>query len=165
MTKIRFIIGDEVLTATLDENAAANDFARMLPLELSLSDYHGIEKVADLGHKLDDTGMPRAYEPRVRVPCRASARQKCHFACAYITHFRWKDWGHIGRTGERFTAPNLAGAIFVGSYSHRLGESRRGGKGKCERGGKYAFHNRSSPLVRGGQGAGGRKNPDHVIKG
>lgn len=64
MTKIRFIIGDEVLTATLEENAAANDFARMLPLELSLSDYHGIEKVADLGRKLDDTGMPRSYEPK-----------------------------------------------------------------------------------------------------
>lgn len=64
MTKIQVIVGGEVLTATLDDNAAARDFAGMLPLELTLSDYHGTEKVADLGRKLDNSGMPRAYEPK-----------------------------------------------------------------------------------------------------
>ncbi|OWU83521.1 hypothetical protein ATO6_18720 [Oceanicola sp. 22II-s10i] len=64
MTRIRFIVGQEVLTATLDDNAPARDFAAMLPLDLTLSDYHGTEKVADLGRKLDDTGAPRAYTPK-----------------------------------------------------------------------------------------------------
>ncbi len=64
MSRISVFVGDEVLSATLDDTPAARDFASMLPLELTLSDYHGTEKVADLGCKLDDTGAPRSYEPK-----------------------------------------------------------------------------------------------------
>ena len=64
MTRIQVIVGSHVLSATLDDTAAGRDFASMLPLELTLSDYHGIEKVADLGRKLDATGAPGAYEPK-----------------------------------------------------------------------------------------------------
>lgn len=64
MTRIQVVVGDEVLTATLDDNSAARDFVGMLPLQLMLSDYHGTEKVADLGRKLDNIGMPRAYTPK-----------------------------------------------------------------------------------------------------
>lgn len=63
MTKIQFTFGSEVLTATLDDTSAGRDFAAMLPLELTLSDYHGIEKIADLPRKLDTTGAPDAYTP------------------------------------------------------------------------------------------------------
>ncbi len=63
MTKITFTFGAEVLTATLDDTPAGQDFAAMLPLELELTDYHGIEKIADLPRKLDTTGAPRAYKP------------------------------------------------------------------------------------------------------
>ncbi|MBW6417441.1 hypothetical protein J5Y17_06975 [Celeribacter sp. PS-C1] len=63
MTKIQFTFGSEVLTATLDDTPAGQDFAAMLPLELELKDYHGIEKVADLPRKLDTSGAPRAYKP------------------------------------------------------------------------------------------------------
>lgn len=63
MTRINVIVGDEVMPATLDDTPAARDFESMLPIDLTLSDYHGIEKVADLDRKLDDTGAPRAYEP------------------------------------------------------------------------------------------------------
>ena len=63
MTRINVIVGDEVMSATLNDTPAARDFASMLPLELTLSDYHGIEKVADLGRKLDDAGAPQAYAP------------------------------------------------------------------------------------------------------
>lgn len=62
--KITFTIADSVLPATLDDSPAARDFASMLPLTLSLSDYHGIEKVADLGRKLDSSGMPASYAPK-----------------------------------------------------------------------------------------------------
>ena len=58
MTRIKFIIGTDELYATLDDTASGRDFARLLPLELTLSDYHGIEKVADLPRKLDITGAP-----------------------------------------------------------------------------------------------------------
>lgn len=62
--KITFTAGDTVLPATLDDTAPARDFASMLPLTLTLEDYHGVEKVADLGRTLDSTGMPPSYEPK-----------------------------------------------------------------------------------------------------
>lgn len=63
MTKIQFTFGAEVLTATLDDTPAGRDFAALLPLDLDLTDYHGIEKIADLPRKLDTTDAPRAYKP------------------------------------------------------------------------------------------------------
>ncbi len=63
MTKIKIIIDDEALSATLDNTAPGRDFADMLPLELTLSDYHGIEKIADLPRELDSTDAPASYKP------------------------------------------------------------------------------------------------------
>lgn len=63
MIKMNVIVGDTVLPATLDDTPAARDFASLLPLELTLSDYHGTEMVADLGRKLDTTGAPQSYKP------------------------------------------------------------------------------------------------------
>lgn len=62
--KITFTMDDTVLAATLDDTPAARDFAAMLPLSLTLSDYHGVEKVADLGRRLDSSGMPDSYAPK-----------------------------------------------------------------------------------------------------
>lgn len=64
MTRIIFKVGQDRLAATLDDSPAARDFAGMLPLTLTLSDYHGIEKVGDLGRALDSSGMPDSYEPK-----------------------------------------------------------------------------------------------------
>ena len=63
MTKIEVKVDGTVLRATLDDTPAGRDFARMLPLDLTLNDYHGVEKVADLPRKLDTSGAPVAYEP------------------------------------------------------------------------------------------------------
>lgn len=63
MTRIHVIAGSQTLSATLDDTPAGRDFARLLPLELSLSDYHATEKVADLPHKLDTTNAPASYTP------------------------------------------------------------------------------------------------------
>lgn len=60
---IRVIIDGTVLTATLDDSAAARDFASLLPLDLSLSDYASTEKVADLPRRLETDGAPRSYQP------------------------------------------------------------------------------------------------------
>lgn len=63
MTKIRVILPDATLTATLNDSPAGRDFARLLPLDLTLADYHGIERIADLPRALDTTGAPRSYTP------------------------------------------------------------------------------------------------------
>jgi hypothetical protein len=64
MTRIHVIVGNETLSATLDDTPAGRDFATLLPLDLSLSDYHTTEKVADLPRKLDTTGAPASYTPK-----------------------------------------------------------------------------------------------------
>ncbi|MCW2308900.1 cyclophilin-like fold protein [Rhodobium gokarnense] len=61
MTKITVIVGDDTLTATLDDTAAGRDFAKLLPLDLTLRDFHGNEKIADLPRALDTTGAPASY--------------------------------------------------------------------------------------------------------
>ena len=64
MTRIHMIVGHETLSATLDDTPAGRDFATLLPLALSLSDYHATEKVADLPRKLDTTDAPARYTPK-----------------------------------------------------------------------------------------------------
>lgn len=64
MTRIHVVIGGQRLPATLDDSAAARDFAALLPLELELTDYAQTEKVAPLPNKLDTTGAPAAYAAR-----------------------------------------------------------------------------------------------------
>lgn len=64
MTRIHLIVGNETLTATLDDTAAGRDFAKLLPLELSLSDYHATEKIADLPRALDTRDAPASYTPQ-----------------------------------------------------------------------------------------------------
>jgi hypothetical protein len=63
MTRINEIVETDTLGATLDDTPAAPDFAAMLPLELTLSDYHGIAKVADLPRRIDTTRAPECYTP------------------------------------------------------------------------------------------------------
>ncbi|WP_338035895.1 cyclophilin-like fold protein [Halochromatium roseum] len=63
MTRIQLIVGGETLSATLDDTPAGRDFAALLPLELSLTDYHATEKIADLPRTLDTRGAPAKYAP------------------------------------------------------------------------------------------------------
>ena len=62
---IRIIVDGAELRATLDDNSAARDFAAMLPLELTLEDYHGIEKIADLPARLATEDTPAGIDPEV----------------------------------------------------------------------------------------------------
>lgn len=64
MTKIDIIVGNDILTATLDDTTVAEDFVSLLPLDLTLSDYHATEKVADLPRKLDISDAPDSYTPK-----------------------------------------------------------------------------------------------------
>jgi len=63
--KIRIIVEGTALSATLDDSAAGRDFASLLPMELTLSDYHGIEKIADLPRRLSTEGAPEGIDPEI----------------------------------------------------------------------------------------------------
>ncbi|GAA2422477.1 cyclophilin-like fold protein [Streptomyces coeruleofuscus] len=59
---IRLTVHGQAVDATLNDSAAARDFAALLPLTLDLSDFHGKERVADLPRRLDTSGAPDAAE-------------------------------------------------------------------------------------------------------
>ncbi|MFT3821333.1 MAG: cyclophilin-like fold protein [Rubrivivax sp.] len=61
--KIRLIVGDKVTTATLYDNATAKDFASLLPLSLTMTDYDTIERVSNLPRKLSMLGAPEGMTP------------------------------------------------------------------------------------------------------
>ncbi len=55
---IRILVADTELQGTLDNTPTARDFADLLPLTLTLSDFHATEKVADLPRGLDTSAAP-----------------------------------------------------------------------------------------------------------
>jgi hypothetical protein len=63
--KIRIIVDGAELTATLEDNVASRDFAALLPLDLTLKDYNGTEKIADLPSRLSTTGLPEGVAPNI----------------------------------------------------------------------------------------------------
>lgn len=63
--KIRIITDGAVLNGTLEDNAASRDFAALLPLDLTLADYHGSEKIADLPSRLSTDGVPDGIDPDI----------------------------------------------------------------------------------------------------
>lgn len=52
--KVRIMFGEEDFIATLEDHASAREFAAMLPLELTISDYANNEKIAYLPRKLTE---------------------------------------------------------------------------------------------------------------
>lgn len=54
--RVRMIFGDREMIADLCENATANDFVSMLPLDLTIEDFGGNEKIAHLPRKLTEEG-------------------------------------------------------------------------------------------------------------
>lgn len=63
--RVRIIIEDIELMATLEDTAAGRDFASLLPLDLALQDYHGIEKISDLPMRLSTAGAPAGVDPDI----------------------------------------------------------------------------------------------------
>jgi hypothetical protein len=52
--KVRITFGNENVTVTLEDHASAREFASMLPLDLTISDYASNEKIAHLPRKLTE---------------------------------------------------------------------------------------------------------------
>lgn len=63
--RIRITVEGTELPASLEDTATARDFAAMLPLELTLEDYHATEKVADLPSRLSTEDAPEGVDPDV----------------------------------------------------------------------------------------------------
>lgn len=61
--KIRIVTADRTFMAVLDDHAAARDFAALLPIELTLSDYNRTEKIADLPRRLSVEEAPDGIKP------------------------------------------------------------------------------------------------------
>ena len=63
--KIRLDVEGTTITATLIDNATSRDFASLLPLTLTLTDYAATEKISDLPRKLSTEGAPPGSDPSV----------------------------------------------------------------------------------------------------
>ena len=61
--KINIRVGDRVIPATLNGSKAAQDFASLLPLSMTLEDYASTEKISDLPKRLSTEGAPRGFDP------------------------------------------------------------------------------------------------------
>ncbi|MDQ1006784.1 hypothetical protein QFZ82_001269 [Streptomyces sp. V4I23] len=61
---IRLTIDGHPLDATLNDSAAARDFASLFPLTLDLEDFHQTERIADLPRRLDTSGVSDTSAPR-----------------------------------------------------------------------------------------------------
>jgi len=61
--RIRLILSDIELAATLDDHPAARDFYALLPLALALEDYASTEKIAMLPRRLGTDGAPARHTP------------------------------------------------------------------------------------------------------
>jgi len=63
--KINIRAADRVIPATLNDSKAAQEFASLLPLSLTLEDYASTEKISDLPRRLSTDGAPPGFDPSV----------------------------------------------------------------------------------------------------
>ncbi|MFC7738659.1 cyclophilin-like fold protein [Roseomonas sp. GCM10028921] len=63
--KIRIDIEGATMTGALEDSATARDFATLLPMSVTLSDYAATEKVSDLPRRLSTEGAPAGIDPAV----------------------------------------------------------------------------------------------------
>ncbi|HEY5329885.1 MAG TPA: cyclophilin-like fold protein [Acidobacteriaceae bacterium] len=64
MTSIEIVAGERRWTAHISDTPSANDFLAQLPLELTLKDFGGNEKIADLPRTLTRKDAPDAITPK-----------------------------------------------------------------------------------------------------
>ncbi len=109
--KIRLIVGDRVLTATMIDNATTRDFLSLLPLTLTLKDYAGTEKVSDLPKRLSTGGAPSGSDP--------SAGDITYYAPWGNLAIFYRDFGYssglviLGKIDDGIEAFNVSGSAKV----------------------------------------------------
>ncbi|MFR9779592.1 cyclophilin-like fold protein [Micromonospora sp. MS34] len=63
--QIHLAVGGTVIPATLENSQASRDFAALLPLTLTLTDYAGTEKVSNLPTRLSTASSPEGVDPDI----------------------------------------------------------------------------------------------------
>lgn len=63
--KIKVTLGRKEFTATLTDSKTSRDFISLFPLELTLEDYAGTEKIDNLPKRLSTEGAPDGSTPSV----------------------------------------------------------------------------------------------------
>ena len=63
--QINIRLEGRIIPATLNDSKAAQDFASLLPLSLTLEDYNFTEKISDLPRRLSTDGAPPGFDPSV----------------------------------------------------------------------------------------------------
>lgn len=64
MTMVEIVSGTRIWTVRIEDGPASREFLTQLPLKLTLSDFGGNEKIADLPRPLTPDGAPDAITPR-----------------------------------------------------------------------------------------------------
>ena len=65
MTTIRITIGSKTITGELNDSPTAQDLAAQLPVEVTLADFNGVEKVGKLPRPLTMQGVPAGADPEI----------------------------------------------------------------------------------------------------
>lgn len=99
--------GDQIINATLEDNATSRDFLALLPLALTLEDYHATEKIADLPSRLNTVHAPAGTTP----------------APGDITYYA--PWGNLAIFYRPF--PYSAGLVRLGRLEGDLAPLQRSG--------------------------------------
>ena len=63
--KIRIILNDKIIEATLENNPTSKDFVSLLPMNVELNDYAGTEKITYLSRKLSTENAPNGVTPSI----------------------------------------------------------------------------------------------------
>jgi hypothetical protein len=65
VTTLRITVGDQSVTAELNDTPTAQDLARQLPLTITLDDFNNVEKVGELPQPLTMDGVPAGADPEI----------------------------------------------------------------------------------------------------
>ena len=65
VTTLRITVGDQTVTAELNDIPTAQDLARQLPLTITLDDFNNVEKVGGLPQPLTMDGVPAGADPEI----------------------------------------------------------------------------------------------------
>jgi len=109
--KIRLIVGDKVLTATLINSKTAQDFISLLPLTLTLEEYAGTEKISKLPKRISTEGAPSGSDP--------SVGDITHYAPWGNLAIFYRDFGYasglviLGKIDSGIEAFNVPGSVKV----------------------------------------------------
>jgi hypothetical protein len=107
--KIRLKLEDKVVTATLIDSKAIQDFISLLPLTLTLEDYAGTEKISYLPKRLSTEGAPSGSDP--------SAGDITYYAPWGNLAIFYRDFGYssglviLGKIDSGIEALNVPGSV------------------------------------------------------